>query len=359
MDQQRFKKSNRDKSPRGRLLIQHYIYDLQARSGGESRQLPSSRELAAQFGVSRCTVTRELEKLVRDGVLVTKQGIGTFLAPAPEKAGFRKKRIIGLLFGSGANYCYGEYDWGLLALTGSILIERHCLVRPLNISSGDKEGFVQELCENFLDGLIWFSLPEERIPVAERICREIPTVVFGPFHPAGCNSIMVDYVEESYREGKLLLQEGRHSFWGIQNDDPGAKLYLQGYRKAFEEAGKQFDSDMIFSAVTELPEQLRQALQAGKRPDVFLIHSPDLREKTIRLLQEFHIDFQKQCRLICGNAAMKIHGFAGWCHEQPYQEIGEVAVEMLLRQLNGDDHIEQKKLATRRIIVNLEQEKSA
>ena len=91
MDQRKYKKSNSDKSPRGRLLIQHYIYDLQTRSGGESRQLPSSRELAAQFGVSRCTVTRELEKLVRDGVLVTKQGIGTFLAPVA-KTGPAKKR---------------------------------------------------------------------------------------------------------------------------------------------------------------------------------------------------------------------------------------------------------------------------
>lgn len=352
MDQQRFKKSNRDKSPRGRLLIQHYIYDLQARSGGESRQLPSSRELAAQFGVSRCTVTRELEKLVRDGVLVTKQGIGTFLAPVA-KTGPAKKRIIGLLFGYGINHCYSEYGWKLIAASGTVLIEHHCLVRPMSISSGEEEGFYQELCENFVDGLIWFAPPEERFPIIRRISRQIPTVVFGSSVPEECNSLTVDYTEESYQEGKELLREGRSSFWGIMNNDPGAELYLRGYRKALEEAGKRLDPDMIFYATSALPDRLRQALQAGKHPDAFLIHSPDLREETIRLLQEFQIDFQQQCRLISGSAAMKIPGFAGWCHEQPYREIGEAATELLLRQFAGDLRVEHRTLVTKHFSVNL------
>lgn len=353
MDQRKYKKSNSDKSPRGRLLIQHYIYDLQTRSGGESRQLPSSRELAAQFGVSRCTVTRELEKLVRDGVLVTKQGIGTFLAPA-EKTGPLKKRIIGLLFGHGVNHCYSEYGWELLAASGTALIEHHCLVRPMSISSGDPEGAYQELYENFLDGLIWFAPTEERAHIIRRISRQIPTVVFGSIVSEECSSITIDYAGESYQEGKKLLKEGRSSFWGIMNNDPGAKLYLQGYRKALEEAGKKIDPDMIFYAASALPDRLRQALQAGKRPDAFLIHSPELREETIRLLQEFQIDFQQQCRLIGGSAMMKIPGFAGWCHEQPYREIGEAATELLLRQFTGDNRIEHRTLVTKHFTVNLQ-----
>ena len=71
MDQRKYKKSNSDKSPRGRLLIQHYIYDLQTRSGGESRLLPSSRELAAQFGVMSIPTL-----LVFENGKVVKQSIG-------------------------------------------------------------------------------------------------------------------------------------------------------------------------------------------------------------------------------------------------------------------------------------------
>ena len=131
------------------------------------------------------------------------------------------------------------------------------------------------------------------------------------------------------------------------------KASKKAARKALEEAGKRLDPDMIFYATSALPDRLRQALQAGKHPDAFLIHSPDLREETVRLLQEFQIDFQQQCRLISGSAAMKIPGFAGWCHEQPYQEIGEAATELLLRLFAGDSRIEHRTLVTKHFSVNL------
>ena len=50
---------------------------------------------------------------------------------------------------------------------------------------------------------------------------------------------------------------------------------------------------------------------------------------------------------------MKIPGFAGWCHEQPYQEIGEAAIELLLRLFAGDSRIEHRTLVTKHFSVNL------
>jgi GntR family transcriptional regulator len=43
-------------------------------------QLPSERELSEQVGISRMTVRQAIAYLVRDGALVVKQGIGTFVA---------------------------------------------------------------------------------------------------------------------------------------------------------------------------------------------------------------------------------------------------------------------------------------
>ncbi|WP_404400150.1 GntR family transcriptional regulator [Pelagibacterium halotolerans] len=43
--------------------------------------LPSERELAASLGVSRVTVRKAVEDLVREGVLVQRHGSGTFVAP--------------------------------------------------------------------------------------------------------------------------------------------------------------------------------------------------------------------------------------------------------------------------------------
>jgi GntR family transcriptional regulator len=44
-------------------------------------RIDSEPQLARRFGVSRFTVTRAIEILVRDGVLTRRQGLGTFVAP--------------------------------------------------------------------------------------------------------------------------------------------------------------------------------------------------------------------------------------------------------------------------------------
>jgi GntR family transcriptional regulator len=43
-------------------------------------QLPSERELSEQFGISRMTVRQAIAYLVREGVLLVRQGVGTFVS---------------------------------------------------------------------------------------------------------------------------------------------------------------------------------------------------------------------------------------------------------------------------------------
>ncbi|MDQ8203130.1 PLP-dependent aminotransferase family protein [Pelagicoccus sp. SDUM812003] len=56
-------------------------------SGG--RKVPSSRELAARYGVARITVTQAYEQLVAEGYLETRRGAGTFVAKALPEGFFR------------------------------------------------------------------------------------------------------------------------------------------------------------------------------------------------------------------------------------------------------------------------------
>src|SRR6478672_387140 len=64
------------------LQLKRFIED--AVSGGQIRAgdaLPSERDLAQKVDVSRVTVRKAVQHLVRDGVLVQRHGSGTYVAP--------------------------------------------------------------------------------------------------------------------------------------------------------------------------------------------------------------------------------------------------------------------------------------
>ena len=87
--------------------IRHYIMNLLYRSAGRQTMIPSSRELAVQFGVSRTTVRVVLEKLTAEEYLVVKRGIGTFTNPFALQPGcFGKEALIGLKSGHGDSFFY-------------------------------------------------------------------------------------------------------------------------------------------------------------------------------------------------------------------------------------------------------------
>src|SRR5436305_12199526 len=59
-----------------------------SRTAGPGAQLPSTRQIARDSGTGPVTVQRALRRLVAQGVVETRVGIGTFVAakPAPDRA---------------------------------------------------------------------------------------------------------------------------------------------------------------------------------------------------------------------------------------------------------------------------------
>lgn len=54
--------------------------------------LPSERDLSEMAGLSRVTIRKGIEQLIEEGVLVRKQGSGTFVARRIETSGGRLSR---------------------------------------------------------------------------------------------------------------------------------------------------------------------------------------------------------------------------------------------------------------------------
>ena len=66
------------------------------RSGGYApdEKIPSERELAADFGVNRITVSKALSALVSEGLLVRKVGSGSYVSSSEEGAGTGQLRMV-------------------------------------------------------------------------------------------------------------------------------------------------------------------------------------------------------------------------------------------------------------------------
>ncbi len=63
-----------------RLVLEHIERDLLEGRLGPGDRLPSERDLATEFDVSRLTVRRALDRLEHDGLVYRVQGAGTFVA---------------------------------------------------------------------------------------------------------------------------------------------------------------------------------------------------------------------------------------------------------------------------------------
>ena len=335
------------------LKIRHYIFNLVLRHPGESVKVPSSWELAKHFGIARSTVTLAYKALMEEGILIGRPGIGTFLAPRYSQglsSNGAVYSLIGLLTNLGNNLSYGSHQWGLMAAAGSNLtFGDSCQVRPVTLS-GSLETMKKELEQNYLAALVWITPPEDQFLLLQEVSQCLPTVILGRT-VKDINSVALDYEEESYKNGKRFLAEGRKKFWAINMS--GAEYYIPGFRRAYAEAGIELDERFIFPPDSRQLEEFAEALRSGHRPDALLLHS-NRRKEVVELLQKAGIDLKQECRVLANIAAAQIPGFAGWCHEVPYAELGRATAEIVFRLLSGDRRVEHRILKHRNIPVNLE-----
>ncbi len=336
------------------LKIRHYIFNIILRHPGESVKIPSSWELAKHFGVARSTVTLALKEMTDEGLLVGKPGVGTFVSPQYSRGigniGLALP-LVGIVVAGGNNFCYGNYHWPLMASVGNHLVNRNFQVRPVTLSQFEPEAMKAEIKQNFLDALVWIGPPCELLPVIIEVNRMLPVVLVDR-RTDEVNTIYIDYEEESYQLGRKLLAEGRKKFFAVNMH--GSEFYMRGFQRAYAEAGCGLDERFIFDIVGNDPLcELAEALRAGHRPDALFLHHMR-RVEVVQLLLEAGIDLKRECRIITSILAAEIPGFAGWCHQPPFEEMGAVALEVVSRMLGGDCRVEKQIVKTKEIPVNLD-----
>jgi len=239
--------------------------EIESQKLAPGTRLPTEKELAKRFGVSLITVRGCIGELVREGILVRRQGRGTFVASrkprdtqiimaiVPEIADYYCARLINGIQAVATQYGYelitaDSYDH---AQTERSLLDRATArnVEGLIIVTGRG---------SFANGYL----------VGNRFY--IPLVIIDSYHP----SVEADFfytndVTGSYEATRHLIEAGYRKIGHLMGPKGHflAELRLHGYRRAMREAGISVEQNWIVESGTT-PEAGYKAVASLLKQDI-------------------------------------------------------------------------------------------
>ncbi|MDZ7401095.1 MAG: GntR family transcriptional regulator [candidate division KSB1 bacterium] len=245
-------------------------------------QISSQNELAQEYGVSLITVKKALTELIREGVLFSRVGKGTFVAQPAPSIDFTQHHTIGLVLSDLKNPFFSlilhsveqkisENGYNLLLSNSSQNIEK-------------EESQIHRFRDLGVDGMIIAST--SHVYRATETIRKLKDDNF-PF-------VMVSYIEDEdiYYVGtdhelgafiatEHLIQRGYQKIGYLSGESGNllAELRLKGYRRALEQYGRPFRPEFIFP----LPMKFRdydsgyqigqQFFQKSDRPEALFVYN--------------------------------------------------------------------------------------
>ena len=147
------------KQSEGAERIRYYIYGIIREKHEESIRIPSSYELAEQFGTTRRVAQYELERLIDSGLLIGKHRVGTFTNP---NSGFfwhasngEEQPFVGVTYGSGDYFNYSYTASLSIAAIYRQLAENGCSLHDLRLFRKTPATIFEEIAPLHLDALVW------------------------------------------------------------------------------------------------------------------------------------------------------------------------------------------------------------
>lgn len=224
----------------------------------ENQKISTENELAKEFNVSRQTIRRAIGELVKDGLLYSVQGKGTFV----HKSKKPRSHIVGLI-----STFYGYYQiWpSIVAGIDKQLSEKgfSTIIAHSNNKIENEARCLENLLKKDIDGLIVepskSALPSPNIELyKEFIKKGTPLVFINGYYPdIEAPYVIEDDEHSGYLATKHLLDYGHKKVGGIfKFDDLQGHNRYKGYIKAFKEKGITVSEEMIIWFSTEDYEEM-------------------------------------------------------------------------------------------------------
>ncbi len=245
-------------------------------------QISSQNELAQQYGVSLITVKKALTELIRDGVLFSRIGKGTFVAKPTPAVDFTQHPTIGLVLSDLKNPYFSlilhsveqktsENGYNLLLSNSSQKIEK-------------EESQIHRFREMGVDGMIIASTSHVyRATETIRKLREenFPFVMVSYIEDEDIYYVGTDHEQGAFMATEYLIQQGYKQIGYISGEAGNllADLRLKGYRRALEQYDRSLRQDFVFPLPMKFKDydsgyQIgQQFLQLSERPDALFVYN--------------------------------------------------------------------------------------
>lgn len=262
--------------------IWYRVMSILYRSGGQSVRIPSSNELAQEFGIARSTVRIALEKLTAEGFLIPRRGSGTFTNPKCRLNANWDTPLVGLLMFDGNLFFYSQELQNELECFFGEFRKTGWNIRLVTGQMDTPEAVQEILSHNYLDGLITFGSSKFIPQVADAL---LPSVNMGFFtEHVTCvtpafNRVLNKLFERTGRDRGIRVwtsmpRNGKSDFVRACHELPGLNVTHASDNRALWD--KQYEAS--------IREEFTR-----HRPDWILIHPrqlPILRRITVDLYGE-------------------------------------------------------------------------
>jgi len=216
--------------------------------------LPSVRQVANHYGININTVRSAYQKLEAEGLVETRQGVGTRVLPynlerMAQLASSLPSHTVGVIFPSLASPIYHTFLQGVESVaTQTRTMLFMCLTHD---DRGETQRYYAQLASKNVDGILLASEDDRLLASTEhdplsRKPQAIPLVVVD-WPPSTGYAVNMDLEDVGYQATQHLLQHGHRRIGLITHalDLPNVQPLNMGYQRALRVAEIAIDARLI------------------------------------------------------------------------------------------------------------------
>lgn len=228
------------------IQLKNALIKLFAEENYQANQaLPTENELIDRYSVSRNTVRKTLDELLKIGLIYKKQGSGSYYS-GTEGDDRENSLLIGVIVPRLSFYIYPLIIQGI----DDVANEKgyNIVLGGADVNPDKEPECLERLLSKKIDGLIFEpsggNIDFENSPIFRKIQKlDIPVVILDwAVNDASIPYVSPNDIEGGYKAAKLLIDEGHEKIAIIcPSDTIPAQKRLQGYRQALQSAGLSID----------------------------------------------------------------------------------------------------------------------